>query len=169
MDNPKRFAYLSIIDHIKELAHIADAFDDRKNPSAADPGRVYNAAQKSFRQVAELLNGSLEKSAVSIKGLPYGVLYTVFANDNGDLSIQMLNAAGCFDNIAGQTVSHKDLIPFPQHSGTAEIVLDSAYANAEVKLVTFDGEEFLDAAQDANCRVLELEKIKTYAMLKIKK
>ena len=169
VDNPKRFAYLSIIDHIKELAHIADSFDDRKNPSAADPGRVYNAAQKPFRQVAELLQSLLKKPAVAIKGLPDGVLYTVFADNNGDLSIQMLNAAGCFDGVAGKIVSHKDPIPFPQHSGKAEIVLNRAYANAEVKLVTFDGEELLAFAHNSNCLGLELEKIKTYAMLKIKK
>ena len=169
VDNPKRFEFLSIIDHIKELAHLADSFDDRKNPSAANPGKIFNAAQESFRQVAELLNSLLAPSAVSIKGLPDGVLYSTFAAANGDLSIQLLNAAGCFDGVADKIVSHKDPIPFPQHSGKAEIVLSADYANAEVKLVTFDGEEILAAAQDPDCRVLELEKIKTYAMLKIKK
>ena len=169
VDNPKRFKFLSIIDHIKELAHIADSFDDRKNPSAAAPGKLYSAALPAFRQIAELLKGLLPEPEVAVQGLPEGVLYSIFEDNKANLVVQMLNASECFAIPEGDVVSHKDMIPFPKHSGKAKIVLNTSHDNCEIKLVTFDSETTLTPEKAGVSCMLDLEKITMYAMLKIKK
>ena len=155
--------------HIKELAHIADSFDDRKNPSAAAPGKLYSAALPAFRQIAELLKGLLPEPEVAVQELPEGVLYSVFEDNKANLVVQMLNASECFVIPEGDVVSHKDMIPFPKHSGKAKIVLNTSHDNCEIKLVTFDSETTLTPENAGAGYLLDLEKITTYAMLKIKK
>ena len=165
VDNPARFNYVSIIDHIKNLAHIADSYDDRKNPSSAVPHLVYQAAAGAFKQVQELLQKYLTPLAVTVKNLPEGVLYSVYRRSESEYVVHLLNAAGCLEVEENTTISHQDRIPFLPHSGEGEIILSSPAV--KIEMLTMEETTVLNCSSDRMKAILPLEKLRNYAMLKI--
>jgi len=165
IDNPDRFDFRYMIRHIANQKHMTDCFSDRHTPSAARPGAVFQNGVSAGKAVAELIREFIPGGKCTVRNLPEGVLYSLFTDNRGSMSVHLLNACDCL-NIAPDAVpSHNDAIPFPELSGEAQICLENS-GNYRARLVTLDGEKVLPTAEKG-VWLLNLADLKDYALVLI--
>ena len=147
IDNPDRFDFRYIIQHIRRLEYMADCYDDRNTPSAARPGERFARGAAPRAEVAKLIRSLGVPARCTVEGLPEGVLYTVYDDGADGLVLHLLNSCQCLEIAPDAVPSHRDPIPFPALSGEARIRLD-AEGRYTAKLITLAGETLLALAPD---------------------
>ena len=161
--NQEIFDFRHMLKHIRKQVHMADSFDDHHNPSASRPGALFQAGKTARAEAAGLLKKFTAQSRYTVEGLPEGVLYSVFADDKGNISIHLLNACKCMDIAPDAVPSHRDPIPFPALSGKARIKIADT-ADLQAKFITLEGEIMLPFNTEENCWELDLKNLQNYAL-----